>query len=217
VESVRITDQAVVARVTSDTVLLSEAAASSLVGIINSVVMLVGTLVLMGVLDLVLLGATVAAVIVVTVLFLLVMPAIAKAKEQAQEHLGQLGGVLEGALRALKTVKANRAEDRIEHQIVASAATSAEYSIRAALAWTIAWTGVQLAIIAVLAIGAGAMPRCASGSRTSSRRRRSCPARSSTTCGSVDRTPRARRSRPRRCGSIRARTGSWSAPRSRPR
>ena len=120
--------------------------------------MLVGTLVLMGVLDLVLLGATIAAVVVVTILFLLVMPAIAKAKTEAQEHLGRLGGTLEGSLRAIKTVKANRAEERIEQQIVASAATSAEFSIRAArregLAWTIAWTGVQLAIIVVLALGA---------------------------------------------------------------
>ncbi|MBE2316758.1 ABC transporter ATP-binding protein [Solirubrobacter sp. CPCC 204708] len=147
-----------VTRVTSDTVLLSEAAASAIVGIINSTVMLVGTLVLMGVLDLVLLGVTIVAVVIVTLLFALVMPAIAKAKTEAQEHLGQLGGALEGALRAIKTVKANRAEDRLQEQIVASAATSAEYSIRAArkegLAWTIAWTGVQLAIIVVLALGA---------------------------------------------------------------
>lgn len=105
-----------VTRVTSDTVLLSEAASSSLVGIINSTVMLVGTLVLMGVLDLVLLGTTVVAVIVVTVLILLVMPSIAKAKEEAQEHLGRLGGTLDGALRAIKTVKANRAEERLERR-----------------------------------------------------------------------------------------------------
>ena len=86
------------------------------------------------------------------------MPAIAKAKEEAQEHLGRLGGTLEGALRAIKTVKANRAEERIADQVVASAATSADYGIRAvrkeALAWTIAWTGVQLAIIVILAAGA---------------------------------------------------------------
>lgn len=147
-----------VTRVTSDTVLLSEATSSALVGIINSTVMLLGTLVLMGVLDLVLLGTTVIAVIVVAILFGLVMPAIAKAKEEAQEHLGRLGGALEGAVRAIKTVKANRAEDRIERQIVDSAATSADFSIRAArkeaLAWTIAWTGVQLAIIVILAVGA---------------------------------------------------------------
>jgi ATP-binding cassette subfamily B protein len=147
-----------VTRVTSDTVLLSEAASSALVGIINSTVMLIGTLVLMGVLDLVLLATTVVAVIVVAILFGLVMPSIAKAKEEAQEHLGRLGGALEGAVRAIKTVKANRAESRLEDQIVASAATSADASIRAArkeaLAWTIAWTGVQLAIIVILAVGA---------------------------------------------------------------
>ena len=147
-----------VTRVTSDTVLLSEAASSALVGIINSTVMLLGTLVLMGVLDLVLLGTTVVAVVVVTILFLLVMPSIAQAKEQAQEHLGRLGGTLEGALRAIKTVKANRAEERIGAQIVASAKTSTDFSIRAArkeaMAWTIAWTGVQLAIIVILAVGA---------------------------------------------------------------
>ena len=147
-----------VTRVTSDTVLLSEAASSRLVGIINSTVMLIGTLVLMGVLDLVLLGTTVVAVVVVTILFLLVMPSIAQAKEQAQEHLGRLGGTLEGAVRAIKTVKANRAEERIGAQIVASAKTSTDFSIRAArkeaMAWTIAWTGVQLAIIVILAVGA---------------------------------------------------------------
>ncbi len=147
-----------VTRVTSDTVLLSEATSSALVGIINSTVMLIGTLVLMGVLDLVLLGTTVVAVVVVAILFGLVMPAIAKAKEEAQEHLGRLGGTLEGALRAIKTVKANRAEERLGAQVVASAKTSADFSIRAArkeaLAWTIAWTGVQLAIIVILAVGA---------------------------------------------------------------
>jgi ATP-binding cassette subfamily B protein len=88
----------------------------------------------------------------------LVMPAIAKAKEQAQEHLGTLGGTLEGALRAIKTVKANRAEERLRGQIVASARTSAEFSIHAArkeaVAWTLALTGVQLAIIVILAVGA---------------------------------------------------------------
>lgn len=52
----------VVTRVTSDTVLLREAASESLIGLINGTVMLVGSLVLMGVLDPVLLATTVAAV-----------------------------------------------------------------------------------------------------------------------------------------------------------
>lgn len=147
-----------VTRVTSDTVLLHQAATGAPVGLINAVVMLLGTLILMGVLDLVLLGTVAAAVAVVGVLFAVLMPGIATAQRQAQDHLGRLGGNLEGALRAIRTVKAGRAEDRTAERIVADARTSAEHGVRAvrreALAWTIAGSGIELAIILVLGVGA---------------------------------------------------------------
>jgi ATP-binding cassette subfamily B protein len=147
-----------VTRVTSDTVLLREAATGALVGLLNGTVMLLGTLVLMGVLDVVLLGTTLAAVVLIGVLFAVLMPGIATAQRQAQEHIGQLGGVLEGTLRAIRTVKVSRAEDRTAERIVAHARASAEYGVRAirreALAWTIAGSGIQLAIIAILGVGA---------------------------------------------------------------
>ncbi|TPQ22363.1 ABC transporter ATP-binding protein [Streptomyces sporangiiformans] len=147
-----------VTRVTSDTVLLREAATGALVGLLNGTVMLLGTLVLMGVLDVVLLGTTLAAVVLIGVLFAVLMPGIATAQRQAQEHIGQLGGVLEGTLRAIRTVKVSRAEDRTAERIVADARASAEYGVRAvrreALAWTIAGSSIQLAIIAILGVGA---------------------------------------------------------------
>ncbi|MGI5427206.1 ABC transporter ATP-binding protein [Streptomyces sp. CA-179760] len=147
-----------VTRVTSDTVLLHQAATGAPVGLINAVVMLLGTLVLMGVLDLVLLGTVAAAVAVVAVLFGVLMPGIATAQQRAQDHLGRLGGNLEGALRAIRTVKAGRAEERTAERIVADARVSAEHGVRAnrreALAWTIALAGIQLAIILVLGVGA---------------------------------------------------------------
>ncbi|MFJ4975197.1 ABC transporter ATP-binding protein [Streptomyces coeruleorubidus] len=147
-----------VTRVTSDTVLLHQAATGAPVGLVNAVVMLLGTLVLMAVLDLVLLGTVAAAVVVVGVLFAVLMPGIATAQQRAQDHLGRLGGNLEGALRAIRTVKAGRAEDRTAERIVADARTSAEHGIRAvrreALAWTISAAGIQLAIILVLGVGA---------------------------------------------------------------
>ncbi|MGX1560541.1 ABC transporter ATP-binding protein [Streptomyces sp. NPDC055506] len=147
-----------VTRVTSDTVLLHQAATGAPVGLINAVVMLFGTLVLMGVLDLVLLGTVAAAVAVVAVLFAVLMPGIATAQQRAQDHLGRLGGNLEGALRAIRTVKAGRAEDRTAERIMADARVSAEHGVRAnrreALAWTIALAGIQLAIILVLGVGA---------------------------------------------------------------
>ncbi|MFE2554943.1 ABC transporter ATP-binding protein [Streptomyces sp. NPDC059352] len=147
-----------VTRVTSDTVLLREAATESLVGLINGAVMLVGSLVLMGVLDPVLLATTVAAVALIGVAFALLMPGIAKAQQRAQDHVGRLGGVLEGTLRAIRTVKVHRAEDRMAERIMSDARASTEHGIRAvrreALAWTTAWSGVNLAIIAILAVGA---------------------------------------------------------------
>ncbi|WP_433544577.1 ABC transporter ATP-binding protein (plasmid) [Streptomyces sp. CA-294286] len=147
-----------VTRAVSDTVLLREAASSSVIGLINGVVMLLGTLALMAVLDLVLLGTTVASVVLVVVLFGALMPKIAKAQERAQEHVGRVGGTLEGALRAIRTVKASGAEERQAERIGRDAKESARYGIRAvrleAAVWTIAWTGIQLAVILILGVGA---------------------------------------------------------------
>ena len=147
-----------VTRVTSDSVLLREAASSSLVGLVNGVVMLAGTLVLMAVLDLLLFGVTIASVLVVSMLFALLLPGIATAQQRAQKALGDLGSELEGTLRAIKTVKVVGAEDQQREKLDADARSARDHGVdavrREALAWTIAWTGVQGAIIAILAIGA---------------------------------------------------------------
>ena len=146
-----------VTRVTSDTGLLHQAS-GSIIGLINSSLALIGTLVLMGVLDLVLLGSTLVAVIIVGIIMAVLMPSIAKAQEAAQASVGRLGGALEGALRAIRTVKASRAEARQGDRIIADARDSAAHSVRAARrtasVWTITWTGIQLSIIAILGIGA---------------------------------------------------------------
>ncbi|MTK01073.1 ABC transporter ATP-binding protein [Micromonospora sp. CP22] len=146
-----------VTRATSDPALLHEAS-GSLVGLINGAVALVGTLVLMGTLDVVLLGTTLVAVVVVAVLMGLLLPSIGRAQEAAQESVGRLGGLLEGSLRAIRTVKASRAEQRQAHLITRHAEESARHGInaarRAATVWTISWTGIQLAVIVILGFGA---------------------------------------------------------------
>ena len=146
-----------VTRVTADTGLLHEAS-GSLVGLINAGVGLVGTLVLMGVLDLPLLGSTLAAVVVVSAVMAVLLPRIGAEQTAAQESVGRLGGALEGSLRAIRTVKASRAEDRQSAQIIGDARDAAAHSVRAArtsaYVWTISWSGIQLAVIMILAIGA---------------------------------------------------------------
>ncbi|WGW12078.1 ABC transporter ATP-binding protein [Saxibacter everestensis] len=147
-----------VTRVTSDTVLLREATSSSVVELVNGVIALFGTLLMMAFLDLALLGTTITAIAVVAVLIGMLMPGIAKAQEKAQESIGNLGGALEGALRAIRTVKASMAEERQADSIIMNARLSANHSIRSvkreAIAWTFSGAGIQLAIIVILGFGA---------------------------------------------------------------
>ncbi|MER5453264.1 ABC transporter ATP-binding protein [Micromonospora sp. NPDC002389] len=151
-----------VTRATSDPALLHQAS-GSLVGLTNGALALVGTLVLMGALDLVLLGATMVAVVVVAVLMGLLLPSIGRAQEAAQESVGRFGGALEGSLRAIRTVKASRAEQRQTSALTTHARDAAEHGLRAArrsaLVWTISWTGIQLAVIVILGVGAARAER----------------------------------------------------------
>lgn len=147
----------VVTRVTADTGLL-HGASSGLVGLVNAVISLFGTLILMGVLDLPLLGTTVIAVVIVSVLMGVLLPRIAKAETLAQASVAEIGSTVEGAARAIRTVKASRAEERLSGRIVEHARAAEEHGVRAAntaaYVWTISWTGVQLAVIAILGVGA---------------------------------------------------------------
>jgi ABC-type multidrug transport system fused ATPase/permease subunit len=146
-----------VTRVTSDTQLLHEAS-GSLVGLINAGVGLIGTLILMAVLDLTLLGCTLVAVVLVSAVMAMLLPKISTAQTAAQDSIGKLGASLEGSLRAIRTVKASRAETRQSEQIIGTARDAAAHSVRAAkvaaTVWTISWSGVNLAVILILAVGA---------------------------------------------------------------
>jgi len=147
-----------VTRVTSDTLLLREATSNSLVSLVNGFISLVGTLVLMAVLDLTLLGSTVVAIVVVAVAMGLLLPGIGKAQHRTQEAVGRLGGAVEGAVRAVRTVKASGAEERQGKKILGDAQEARRHAVTAvkteAVAWTVSWGGIQLAIIVILGLGA---------------------------------------------------------------
>lgn len=147
-----------VTRVTSDTVLLRDATTSSIVNIVNGVVSLVGTLVLMAVLDVPLLVATFILVAILFAIMASIMPKIGQANKRAQQAIGDLGGSLESGVRALRTVKSSLGEDREISRAHEQAGESMVYQIRAvrisALVSTIAGGGMQLAIICILGFGA---------------------------------------------------------------
>ncbi len=147
-----------VTRVTSDTVLLNQAASTSIIGLVNGVITLVGSIALMAWLDLPLLGATLCAVVVVFLCFAILMPQIAKVEEKAQAALSDLGSEVEGTVRAIKTVKSSSAERVRYESVMTHAKESRRQSLRSvriqAGAWTITGASMELAVIVVLGFGA---------------------------------------------------------------
>ncbi|MBZ6258447.1 ABC transporter ATP-binding protein/permease [Streptomyces olivaceus] len=145
------------ARITSDTTLLREVTTDSLIGLGTGGLTLVATLVMMGVVDPVLLGVTLAVVVGAGTVLGLIVPRINRASRQAQDAVGVMGAALERILGALRTVKASGAEPREERALHEAAEESWRQSVRAAkwsaAAGNTAGLAMQLAFITVLAVG----------------------------------------------------------------
>ncbi|MEV5438328.1 ABC transporter ATP-binding protein [Streptomyces sp. NPDC052682] len=145
------------ARITSDTTLLREVTTDSLVGLGTGGLTLVATLVMMGWVDPVLLGVTLAVVLGAGTVLGVIVPRINRASRQAQDAVGVMGASLERVLGALRTVKASGAEHREERILHEAAQESWRQSVRAAkwsaAAGNTAGLAMQVAFITVLAVG----------------------------------------------------------------
>ncbi|MFE3018410.1 ABC transporter ATP-binding protein [Streptomyces sp. NPDC059256] len=151
-------------RVTSDTTLLRAVTTQSIVSAATGGIAFVATIVLMAVMDPVLLGVTLAVIVLIGGCIALVMPQIARSTQRAQESVAEISTVLERAFGAFRTVKASGAEDR-ETAVVTAAATDAwRHGVRSAKWQSVASSSVGLAVqvsfLAVLGIGGA---RVASG------------------------------------------------------
>ncbi|MGH8776641.1 MAG: ABC transporter ATP-binding protein [Jiangellaceae bacterium] len=151
-------------RVTADTTLLREVTTDSLVGGVTGLLTLVATVVMMGLMDPVLLGVTLVALVLAGVVIGLVVPRINRAARHAQESVGVMGAALERMFGAFRTVKASGAEDREGERVYAASTEAWRASVRAAkwsaLAGNTAGLAAQIAFIAVLSVGGA---RVASG------------------------------------------------------
>ncbi|KAB1990541.1 ABC transporter ATP-binding protein [Streptomyces triticiradicis] len=145
------------ARITSDTTLLREVTTDSLVGLGTGGLTLVATVVMMGLVDVVLLGVTLGVVLCAGTVLGLIAPRINRASRQAQEAVGAMGASLERTLGALRTVKASGAEHREERSVHEAAEESWRQSVRAArwsaAAGNTAGLAMQVAFITVLGVG----------------------------------------------------------------
>lgn len=145
------------ARITSDTTLLREVTTDSLVGLGTGGLTLVATVVMMGLVEPVLLGVTLAVIVGAGVILGVIVPRINRASRQAQDAVGVMGASLERILGALRTVKASGAEHREERTLHEAAQESWRQSVRAAkwsaAAGNTAGLAMQIAFITVLAVG----------------------------------------------------------------
>ncbi|MEU2618050.1 ABC transporter ATP-binding protein [Streptomyces sp. NPDC007157] len=145
------------ARITSDTTLLREVTTDSLVALGTGGLTLVATVVMMGVVDPVLLGVTLAVIAGAGMVLGTIVPRINRASRRAQDAVGVMGASLERVLGALRTVKASGAEHREERALHEAAEESWRQSVRAAkwaaAAGNTAGLAMQLAFITVLAVG----------------------------------------------------------------
>jgi ATP-binding cassette subfamily C protein len=145
------------ARITSDTTLLREVTTDSLVGLGTGGLTLVATVVMMGLVDVVLLGVTLGVVLCAGSVLALIVPRINRASRRAQDAVGVMGASLERTLGALRTIKASGAEHREERSVHEAAEESWRQSVRAArwsaAAGNTAGLAMQVAFITVLAVG----------------------------------------------------------------
>ncbi|MGY0018901.1 ABC transporter ATP-binding protein [Streptomyces sp. cg35] len=160
----RLTPGDLLTRATGDTTLLRTVLSRSLVESASGALTLLGAVVLMGVMDLVLLGVTLLVLAVVAAAVALLMPHIRRAQTEAQEAVGEMGSTLDRALQSFRTVKANGAEERERAAVTAAARRARDKGLGVAR-WTSAsdvsmLVSVQVAFLCVLGVGGA---RVASG------------------------------------------------------
>ncbi|KWT59008.1 ABC transporter ATP-binding protein [Streptomyces albus subsp. albus] len=146
-----------IARVTSDTVLLRRTAPQAVSAAVTGTLITVATVVMMGLLDAVLLGVTLTVIAFVGLVVLVVTPHIGRATRHTQEAVGRMGAGLERTLGALRTVKAAGAEQHETAALHRAAEHARRTGVRAA-AWeavsaTLSAVVLQVCFLVVLGVG----------------------------------------------------------------
>ncbi|HTE61150.1 MAG TPA: ABC transporter ATP-binding protein [Solirubrobacteraceae bacterium] len=153
-----------VSRVVADTTLLRGSAGQALSGVVGGMLTVVVSLAMMATIDVVLLGATLAVIVMLGAMVGVLLPRIARDMTASQEAVGALAGRMEPVVRHLRTVKSNGEEDREQHALDMHADEAYAGGVRAARARAIVMAGgdasIQIAFLIALGLGGA---RAASG------------------------------------------------------
>jgi ABC-type multidrug transport system fused ATPase/permease subunit len=101
-----------ISRVTADSTVLQQLVTTDTADTLIGVVTMVGSIVIMGTLDPILLGCCMSTVLVCVLVIARIYPRARRASVHAQRSLGRVSAALDRSLRAIRTVKISRAEGR---------------------------------------------------------------------------------------------------------
>ena len=146
-----------VSRVSSDTTLLRTVLTQGLVDAVGGVLIFVGSGIAMLVIDPILLGCTLAVLVVAMAAVVLVATRIRRSTTKAQERVGAMSAAVERALSAVRTIRAARAENREAAEIARDATAAYEQGVQIAKtsSWISPIAGIAMngAFIVVLGVG----------------------------------------------------------------
>lgn len=146
-----------VSRVGSDTTLLRAVLTQGLVEAIGGTLTLVGAVIAMAIIDPMLLGVTVAVVVIAIVAMVVVMPLLSRATRRAQEQVGHLTSALERGISGIRTIRAAGASEQEISEIHSRTDDAYRAGIKvaqiSAFVVPVAGLAMQLAFLAVLGLG----------------------------------------------------------------
>lgn len=146
-----------VSRVGSDTTLLYAVITRGLVDAVGGALIFVGALIAMLIIDPVLLGLTLAVILVAVVTVVTLSRRIRVASRKQQEKVGDLAAAVERSLSAVRTVRASNATDREIAAVEKDAEGAWRMGIKvakiSALVVPISGIALQVALLVVLGVG----------------------------------------------------------------
>ena len=156
-----------VSRVSGDTTLLRNVLTQGLIDAVGGALIFVGSVIAMAVIDPILLGCTLAVLLVAMASIVVVARRVRAATTKAQERVGAMSAAVERALSAVRTIRAARAEKREADEITKDAQQAFEQGVKIARINSaispIAGIALNGAFIIVLGVGGY---RVASGQTT---------------------------------------------------
>lgn len=156
-----------IARVSSDTMVLRLALAQTLMAAVGGVLTFAGAIIAMIRIDALLVGLTVGVLAAAGLLTVGLARGVRSASEDAQAAMGRLTAALERSIRAIRTIRAANAVDAEEERTVAHAVSAYHAGVRlagvSAAVEPMATVATQASVFVVLGVGgyrvaAGAIP-----------------------------------------------------------